>query len=207
MRRHHMLRVTPQAWPAVLAAVPDHASLPLLRDWADRGWPLIARRAACGDATGHLPVGLPLPPALGKLRIALSVPPEALLSQEPPPLLRDAASVAPAAWHATIAALVEEDADTRCFGSLAWQYLTGLDYLSPTSDLDLLWEADDAFAADAKAARIAAIEIHAPMRLDGELVQAGGNAVQWREWLSDAREVLVKSTQGSRLTARNTVLP
>jgi phosphoribosyl-dephospho-CoA transferase len=202
--RHRMLRVAPEAWAAMLAETPQDLP-PVVREWAERGLPLVARRQACGDVAGSVFLGLPLPPSLGKLRLSFAVPRQAVVSDQPPPLLSQAAEVAPEAWRATIAALVQADAGTRCYGSLAWHWLTGLAYLSSTSDLDLLWQVPDRHAADAKAASLAAIARQAPMSIDGELVTPRGEAVQWSEWLSDAPEVLVKSSQGGQLMARDAV--
>lgn len=189
----------------MLANQRDHVALPLVADWAERGWPLVVRRPVCADLPGSLPVGLPLPPALGKLRLAFLVPQGAVVEHRAPPLLADAAPVAPAPWRATIAALLRHDPRTRCYGSLAWQHLTGLDYLTPSSDLDLLWTVPDRQAADALVTTLAAIDSAAPMRIDGEMVAAQGQAVQWREWASGAGEVLVKSAEGAGLMARDRV--
>ncbi|EKM98021.1 malonate decarboxylase-specific holo-ACP synthase [Acidocella sp. MX-AZ02] len=42
-----------------------------------------------------------------------------------------------------------------CFGGLAWQHLTGLAYLSPSSDLDTLWPLNTADMAPGLAADLA----------------------------------------------------
>jgi phosphoribosyl-dephospho-CoA transferase len=90
-------------------------------------------------------------------------------------------------WHSVQA---------RVFGSLAWQTLTGLDYLSDRSDLDLLLDVHRDTDLDGLAAGIAEIEAVAPMRLDGELMREDGAAVNWREFHAGAGEVLVKSIDG-----------
>ena len=163
-----------------------------------------ARRAACGDAAGLVPLGLPLPPSLGKQRLAFAVSPDAIVSDTLPPLLADAQRSAPRSWQPTIAAILALAPETRCFGSLAWDYLTGLPYLSATSDLDLIWAVADAAEA-ARLTSLSDIDAAAPMRLDGELVTATGLAIQWREWASDAPELLAKASDGNRLIARAAV--
>jgi phosphoribosyl-dephospho-CoA transferase len=50
-----------------------------------------------------MPVGLPLPPADGKRRIALLLPPNGILQRSSPPLLNAAARVADPSWRSTIA--------------------------------------------------------------------------------------------------------
>ncbi|MGU3538584.1 malonate decarboxylase holo-[acyl-carrier-protein] synthase [Methylobacterium sp. A54F] len=181
--RHDLLTVEPGAWAAALAARPDLAGVPHLPDWAARGWPVIVRRRHPGEAADHLPIGLPLPPALGKRRIGLALPSNAATAR-PPLALAEARAAAPATWHDTIDALVglgrAHGAEPAVFGGLLWQAATGLSYLAETSDLDLLWCWDGpvprAFL-DALAAQDAA----APMRLDGEVLLPDGSGINWRE--------------------------
>jgi phosphoribosyl-dephospho-CoA transferase len=137
--------------------------------------------------------------------LAITVPPEALLSNQLPLLLADAAGASPASWRPTIAALIAVDQEVRCFGSLAWAYLTGLPYLSAGSDIDLLWSVSTAEEADSLVRAIAAVEVDAPMGIDGELVTPAGLAIQWREWAANVPEVLAKARDGNRLVARNAV--
>jgi phosphoribosyl-dephospho-CoA transferase len=101
--------------------------------------------------------------------------------------------------------MVSQDAETRCFGSLAWEAMTGLPYLTPGSDLDLLWTVENAVAADALTDRIARLAQSAPMRIDGELLFRSGRAVQWREWRSGTAQVLAKQTDGVAMVARDAV--
>lgn len=203
--RHQIVHLDPATWPALLDAQPDLKAIPAVASWALLGRPLIARRPLCSDGAGHVPLGLPLPPAMGKQRLAFAVAPEAVLSSGRPPLLADAITVAPVAWRPTLAALVAIDDGVRCFGSLAWEYLTGLPYVSATSDIDLLWQAATAEDADRLAAVIAPIDAGAPMRIDGEIVAPGGLAIQWREWAGGARELLAKASDGSEMVPRGAV--
>lgn len=200
--RHRMVYLDPAAWPAILAAHPSAQAIPEVVSWVAAGHPLIARRPLCSDGAGLVPLGLPLPPALGKQRLAFAVPPDAIASTCPAPLLSAAVDAAPAAWRATISALVALDPATRCFGSLAWVHLTGLRYLAETSDLDVFWQVSDAEVAAGIAAALPAIDAGAPMRLDGEFVLPGGAAIQWREWVSVAPELLAKTADGSVMVTR-----
>jgi phosphoribosyl-dephospho-CoA transferase len=202
-----MVCAEPSAWAGTLAGRSDLADEPLLVAWAWRGWPLVARRPVCDDIPGAVPLGLPLPPASGRRRLRLSLSPEDIIDSGPPPRLAEARAAAPQAWRSAIASLVALDADVRCFGSLAWQHLTGLAYLTPDSDLDLLWRVACAEMADALAVRIAEIAERAPMRVDGEFVTPDGVGVQWREWRSGARQVVAKGRDGLRLADRTLLLP
>ena len=200
--RHRLVYLDPTHWADILVAHLALQAIPVVVDWVAAGRPLIARRPVCDDTAGLVPLGLPLPPLLGKQRLAVAVPPDAIVSDAPPPSLTDAARSAPAAWHETIAALVALAPETRCFGSLAWAYLTGLPYLSWTSDLDLIWHVSGADDAARLVPALERINAEAPMRLDGEIVTPTGLAVQWREWASDTQDVLVKAAAGNRMLAR-----
>ena len=202
LERHRLVYLDPARWGKILAAYPTLQAMPIVADWVAARRPLIARRPVCDDAAGLVPLGLPLPPSVGKQRLAFAVPPEAILSDVPPPLLADTVRGAPIAWQETIAAFIALDPETRCFGSLAWAHLTGLPYLSETSDLDLVWHVSTADAAARLVAALARIDAGAPVRLDGEIVTPTGLAVQWREFASDAPEMLVKAADGNRMIAR-----
>jgi malonate decarboxylase holo-[acyl-carrier-protein] synthase len=192
LNRHSMVKLSAAGWTAVMAQHPELAQHPLIADWARVGHPLIVRRPACDDPAGMIPLGLPFPPSHGKRRLAVALAAGEIVEDAPPPLLADAAAEAPLHWHETIDRLVRLCPETRTFGSLAWQHLTALPYLSDGSDLDLLWPLPSAGKASTLASAIAEIARHAPMKLDGEIVGATGG-VQWRELIGDQDgEILVK---------------
>ncbi|MGO9675353.1 MAG: malonate decarboxylase holo-[acyl-carrier-protein] synthase [Methylocella sp.] len=210
--RHALLRVEPGAYAAMLASRPDLSGEPLLAEWAARGRPLIARRRTACDVAGLVAAGIPLPPAQGKKRIALQVSPGAILSIEPPPLLRDAARAAPAGWRATIEAIVDLSehvgVDARAFGALAWASLTRLPYLSASSDLDLLFAVNEETYVAALLGGLARIDACAPTRIDGEIIRLNsGAAANWRELNAGAGEVLVKTIDGVLLSPREIMVP
>jgi phosphoribosyl-dephospho-CoA transferase len=202
VERHQMVHIDPAAWASALTTPQQGPEGAVVAEWAMRGWPLVGRRAACEDVEGLVPLGLPLPPSLGRHRLMFRLPPEAIRERRRPPRLAACRGIAPADWRATIDALLSVDPDIRCFGSLAWQWLTGLPYLTPTSDLDLLWTVGNTGEANAMVERIAPIADRAPMRLDGELLLPSGQAVQWREWASDAPDVMAKSMDGVAMVRR-----
>ncbi|SHG76839.1 malonate decarboxylase holo-[acyl-carrier-protein] synthase [Bradyrhizobium erythrophlei] len=208
-RRHDLIFVSPAAWRSLLKTRDDLAGEPLVIEWVDRGWPLVARRTLPGEADG-LPLGLPLPPFAGKRRLSVLIQPEDIVSTAPPPRLSAAISVAPNRWQHPLGAVVSLASrygiEARIFGSLAWCTLTGLDYLTDTSDLDLLLPIHCGSPLVRLTADLAAIEATAPMRLDGELVRDDGAGVNWRELHSGARELLVKTTDGVALLDANLFL-
>lgn len=203
--RHQIVHIDPAAWPALVDAQPNLKAISTIEEWAILGRPLIARRRLCSDVAGKVPLGLPLPPSMGKQRLAFTVASEVVTSTSLPPLLADAIPFAPVAWRSTLAALVAVEPDVRCFGSLAWEYLTNLPYVSATSDVDLLWQVLTTRDADALVVAIAPIEASAPMGIDGELVAPSGLAIQWREWASGASDVLAKARDGNQIIPRQSV--
>jgi phosphoribosyl-dephospho-CoA transferase len=114
--------------------------------------------------------------------------------------------MAPRAWWPTLDAVRElagkYSVEARVFGSLAWRALTGLDYLTDRSDLDLLLYVHRDTDLHHLTAELAGIEATAPMRLDGELVRDDGAAVNWRELPTGSREILVKTVGGVALIDR-----
>ena len=206
LARHSMVKASASGWAAVMNRSPELASEPIVAGWVDAGRPLIVRRPGCSDTADLVPLGLPLPPCHGKRRIAVSLAAADILTSAPPPLLADAAEAAPAHWRATIDLLLQLVPETRTFGSLAWQHLTGLPYLSERSDLDLLWPLPAVMQAKTLPSDIAAIAKQAPMRLDGEITGPAGG-VQWRELTgADEDEVLVKSSAGVASMTRGAFL-
>lgn len=202
LARHDLVYVKPSAWRALFAAHAEASAEPLVVEWADRGWPLVARRIT-DDENGDVALGLPLPPSLGKRRLSFNVDARDVIETSQPPLLDEAVAFAPHAWRPTMTRIVAMTStfgvEPRVFGSLAWHTLTGLDYLSATSDLDLLLPLPDAEDVASFTARLVVIEADAPMRLDGELVRGDGAAANWREIHTNTAEILIKTLQGVTL--------
>ena len=155
-----------------------------------------------GDKVEKIALGLPLPPSLGKRRIAIDMAPGDILHASPPPLLAHAAEAAPAGWRPSIDKLLRRDPHIRTFGSLAWQYLTGLPYVTESSDLDLLWDLPPKAELESLLVDVAMIAKQAPMRIDGEIVGPAGG-VNWIELRAGgAGDVLVKGQDGVRMMTR-----
>lgn len=215
--RHRVVRIAPDAWAALAEPLVARLALPaddaaVIREWAARGRPLMVRRAGpCDAGSLGVPLGLPLPPSMGKRRIGVIAPVDAIVSSEAPPALGALRDVAPEAWRATIDALDalarRHQVGCRAFGSLAWRALTGLPYLSAGSDLDLLFElpagwsgtgsTDGREALAALLDGIAACDAASPMRIDGELIRADGAGANWREWHAargEHDEIVVKTS-------------
>lgn len=202
MQRHELFFVRPSSWHAALAARGEIAVDPLVAQWADRGWPLIGRRSLPGEGEG-VPLGLPLPSSAGKRRLFFLLPQNAIHATSPPPLLRVAGRDAPCRWWGTVDRLddmaMHHGLEAQVVGSLAWQALTGLPYMTRESDLDLLLRVHGDTDLPALTQEIAAIERLSPVRIDGELVRPDGVAVNWRELYGHAPQLLVKKDDGVAL--------
>jgi phosphoribosyl-dephospho-CoA transferase len=166
--------------------------------WQSQHWPVVVRRLDADAAADEICLGLPLPPdAAGvKVRIALRARLAEVERVAPALTLREAAV------REGVAAFCE-DADglpLRVFGSVAMQALTGLRYVTASSDIDVLF---------APASRqqledgLALLSRHgATLPLDGEVVFPGGAAVSWKEWqmaMTHPAKVLVKDLRSVRL--------
>jgi phosphoribosyl-dephospho-CoA transferase len=203
--RHDLVFVTPDGWDAMLSGRGDLAADPLVAMWSSQGWPTIRRRAMPDEPRG-VALGLPLPPSAGKKRLSFLLEDKDVAAVTRPPSLDAAREAAAPAWRPTLDCLGElaarHSVEARVFGSLAWQALTGLCYVTDNSDLDLLLEVHPDADLDRLTAEIAAIDAGAPMRLDGELMRGDGSAVNWRELHAGADQVLEKSIEGVSLIAR-----
>jgi len=192
----------------VIAPIFSNAD-PILAAWTTNGWPLISRRPTPDDVEG-VALGLPLPPSQGKRRLSFVVQRDQIVSIREPLHLSDVAQKAPSSWLPTINHIKSlasgNRLEIRVFGSLAWSALTGLDYLTESSDLDLLIYVNADTNLDRVLGRLAQIQALAPMRLDGEFVRADGAAANWREFRSTAGAVLIKSLESAGFIDRNKFL-
>ena len=198
--RHDLVWLTGRGWGAALerAQPGQHAAI---ERWRREDWPAVVRRADIGLADGQLSLGIPLPPAPDgvKGRIALNASQIDVAKRSPALGLAKAAQAAPGHWRPALNDLAAR-LPLQAYGSLAMQAITGQAYLTPSSDIDLLFFPAGANALDAG---LALLEQHAAtLPLDGEIVFPSGAAVAWKEWLAASRNearVLVKDAGAVRL--------
>jgi phosphoribosyl-dephospho-CoA transferase len=205
LRRHQLVRLYPAAWDSLLRARADLAGEPLLHDWATQSWPLVARRRSPLDGDGVL-LGLPLPPSAGKRRIAVEVRADDVASVGPLPSVSEVLGTAPVAWQPCLQELMDLSraygVREGVFGSLCWQWLTGLAYLGPHSDLDIAWTLPRPDRLEGFLSDLADIDARAPVRLDGELMHADGAGANWRELHAGGPELALKTASRVLLYAR-----
>jgi phosphoribosyl-dephospho-CoA transferase len=183
-RRHAFVRLEKDAWEFASADSGDPATL---RDWLEHGRPLIVRRPCISDDGQDVFLGLALP---GKRRLAYQVPVGAISSVEPPPL-----------WHGEFPAPFAP----RLFGSHAWQKLTGLVYVTDTSDIDLL--VDITSLAEWKTF-LKTVGTDGPSvpnfgHVDLEIIFCGDASFSWREYLGSTADILLKSNRHVRLERKD----
>ncbi|WP_244560531.1 malonate decarboxylase holo-[acyl-carrier-protein] synthase [Azospirillum oryzae] len=162
------------------------------RTGAGAGRPLVIARGRPEDGAGELRLGLATP---DKRRIGLHVAAEAVADRLDPLPLAEAVESAPQAWRAMLAELVRRaqalGVRPAVYGSLAWQQRTGLAYVRPDSDIDLLFAPRDRRQLDGLLDLLAAMGEGSP-RLDGEILLPDGAAVAWRELAGRPDRLLVK---------------
>jgi phosphoribosyl-dephospho-CoA transferase len=206
--RHTLVWIAP-AWHAyLLGKASDAGAAAALRRWFAADWPLVARRRDPAVTDPDIvALGLPLPPAQGKRRLAFAVPWRAVARCEAPWPLARVRERLPQVVAQRLAPL---DAGTlpsppRVFGSYAWEAITGMPYVGSESDLDLT-VAPTAHAVLAPLlACLADWERRSTLRIDAEIRFPGQRAVAWREWLaarSDDSLVLAKTPVAVELLRR-----
>jgi phosphoribosyl-dephospho-CoA transferase len=189
---------------AFLAGATDDISL--ASAWIEAGRPLIARMRHENDPAESVALGLPLPLDQGKKRIALAVRPSFVVRIEEPPCLDDVIAVVPSEWQDRLSMVSDElrphAQSVRVIGSAAWQFLTGLTYLHPRSDIDLVIRVMSGTSLQPVLDGLIKTDSVPGPRLDGEIVLPDGEAVSWRELCKPAEDILVKTLNGPRVRPR-----
>lgn len=172
--------------------------------WRAAGRPLVCARGD-GLTPGRVRLGLTLPGTGARRRVALMAARSDVLRSAPPPLLTSLVDTLPAAFATPLRALALQcgalGSPPRVYGSLLWQWLSGEPCLRADSDIDLLFELEDAAVLPALLTLLR--NAGSLMRLDGE-VRCGAHAVAWRELAAaldggGPRRVLAKSDEGIAL--------
>jgi phosphoribosyl-dephospho-CoA transferase len=204
LRRHDLVWLSAAGWQHVLAQPCERVLRECFAHWSARRLPLVVGRQP--PEAPELALGLPAPLAWERRKIALSVPLQHVLYHDSFPKARAITAQLQfglrARWLRLAAQLHASGIEVRVHGGHGWQCITGLRYLTPQSDLDLLLPVADAQAADAVADLLAGFTWAGP-RLDGELLLPNGCAVAWREWLQwrsgSVDRILVKRLHGVSL--------
>lgn len=161
------------------------SALSLLHRWVLSGYPLIVARQE--DVLPHcLRVGLAEPPSWGKRRLSFIVNSQGIEKHQQGPNLTSVLPGLPQYWHAGAVALQgfldEHNIAAHVYGSSAVQVLTGLPCLTESSDLDVLFKPVSWLEAEKLCLFLIALQTEYPeFKVDGEVLNPSGQAVQWRE--------------------------
>ena len=211
--RHNRVWLSASGWQRAYAAA-SNAHLPALERWAENDWPLVVRRSESILPADSLGLGLALPPdpySGVKTRIPLTVYLSDIARHEPPLAFAAVANTMPSEWQDACTDLQDEliaaQLELRVYGSVALQAITGLSYLTATSDIDVLFSP----RTDAQLQQgLHLLQTHAQrLPLDGEIVFPSGRAVAWKEWADAVRnshKVMVKSMANLNLMSVDALL-
>lgn len=212
VRRHDLVYLHPgAAFDAAYCQINGPQEL-AVRRWIDAGRPLVAARQPAGSA--GVVLGLALPLAMDRRRVACRVAPGAIARLAPPLSLSACLGRLPAALVSPLGVLELELARAGLrlgvYGSLAWESLSGEAYRHPDSDIDLICDISTHSQYRAALAILEAAARQLPCRLDGELRFPDGHAVAWQELAACAgaedAEVLAKGPQEVGLLSLRTLL-
>ena len=211
--RHTLVWALPEYRDAILASAADDSARHAIDEWMSANRPFIVTRQP-GQKSQSIAAGLPLPPAQGKRRIGLQLPANAIAKAARLPRLTDVVDCAPANWRLSLRQLATASFDLhiefRVFGSLAWQALTSLAYVTAQSDIDLLWRPASHEQLRAGITLLENWERETGLRADGEIVFGDLGAVAWREWATlrtrDSAYVLLKHERGVALRSGREVM-
>jgi len=212
--RHTLVWFRAESRVPVSAQITDDALRAHVAAWLAADRPLVVARQPDNLAPETISVGLALPSAQGKCRIAFSVSGHDIARFAQPLLFSDAIVHAPSVWQTPLseldAAAMEIGIELRVFGSLAWQALSGMPYLTPRSDIDLLWHPRSNKQLQQGIALLERWEHSSGLRADGEILFGTSCAVSWREWAGLKRgedlRVLVKREHTAGLVDKSELL-
>ncbi|MGH8728576.1 MAG: malonate decarboxylase holo-[acyl-carrier-protein] synthase [Burkholderiales bacterium] len=178
--------------------------------WFARGLPVVVARRDGALRADELSLGIALPPAQRRQRIALTAPIATVRAIAPPLRLTQVMDSAPKRWRTPLCELAESGMaagiEFRVYGSFAWQHLTGQRYVHAASDIDLLWSPEDRGQLERGLMLLPAWERDTGLETDGEIVLSDGAAIAWREVLNPQRRVLVKYPTSIALRDKNALL-
>lgn len=210
LRRHQLAYLAAAGWRGICGRDWDETAAACLAHWAAHDLPLVVtRQAGRVDESGDdVAMGLQAPGRWGRRRIALRVPRHALVRLDEFPSVDAVARLLPVEahepWRRLCGELEALGAIARVHGSYGWQQISGLDHVHSGSDVDIVVAVSSAEHADAAARTLQAFACPR-LRLDGELVFAGGTAAAWREWIAwragRVKTLLLKTVAAARLAS------
>ena len=133
-------------------------------------------------------MGLALPPNPIKQRLAYSLPRALVREVSAPPLWKDCS----ADLEQLQLAAETGGAELRTFGSHAWQHMTGLPYVTETSDIDLLLFLNCRQSWETISQGLEQVAALKEPGIDLEIVLSGDASFSWREFAGPSPRLLFK---------------
>lgn len=215
LSRHSLVWLTPEGWSHLLTSSCKGGSISLSENlglWQRNNFPFIVTRQSARVAEPSIVVGFTLPLAMGKQRLAIALDPWQIDYISEPLSLTDAIPYAPEVWQDDLHEMAREaqkyHLDIRIYGSLAWQALTKLNYVHPSSDIDILIRIDSRLQL---AESLQILKQHSQLLpLDGEFLFSNDHAVAWKELINESDSqpmtILMKTINSVSLVKKEILL-
>lgn len=174
----------------------DSDTVEAVRNWLGENQPVIVRRP-CLTAEG-LHCGVPLPPEQGWKRLGFSIDPAHVKKRLSLPWLSECLPLLPELRQKQLATLAKLQPEV--FGSLAWQYLTGVTCLHEKSDIDLLFRIKSRNELRELLEKLTALDLGDDC--DIEIMLWNNRAFSWREWRQNHPTLLLKGDYDVVLCAK-----
>ncbi len=175
----------------------DHQDRSVIEKWIESGRPVIVCRPGLAFGGGGVHCGIPLPPEQGKKRIGVIAPLNSIRHREGLPELVACMCLLPESRQLQLAEFLnvcrENNFRPGVFGSLAWQHLTGLNYLHEDSDIDLRFKVRNFTELKSLTAILRQFHHHSITLCDIELELWNGSAFSWREFMDDSPQLMMKT--------------
>jgi phosphoribosyl-dephospho-CoA transferase len=200
LQRNQLVWLHETSWQRLLGnAALEPLDREILAHWQSRQLPCVL----CTQRSQHRPptlsLGLPAPTKWDRRKIGLEVSSQDIVHVGAFPALEQVVTshLPELGLRDLLAQLTNLCAPVEVYGSYGWQFLTGLSYVRPTSDLDVIAKVSDLSAALAVAEVFRKARLSC--RLDGEVLFPDGRSIAWRELLQGAQgivdRVLVKTRE------------
>jgi phosphoribosyl-dephospho-CoA transferase len=158
---------------------------------------MIVRRPCISEDGKFVYVGLSLPPDPVKRRLAFRLPFSSLANVVEPPLWTECAEAFSGnseRLSPILSAIETAKLPLQTFGSYAWQHFTGLSYVSPRSDIDLIvpihrredWGRFRQLMSETQ---------KTDQRIDLEIILNGDASFHWREFEAPGSRLLFKGNR------------
>ena len=183
LQRNHLVWLNDSAWQQVMVKPWDSQERSILSHWQTQQLPLVLSTQRVQQTPATISLGLPAPTQWQRRKLALEVAPQDIQRVGTFPALEHIVQTefAETALHPFLKHMSALQVAVQVYGSFGWQHLTGIAYVRPGSDLDVIAKVPDLVIATEVARALEALRLS--VRVDGELAFPGGYAVAWREFL------------------------